>query len=94
MPARESPGRGAVEVAPGENHFGEDADRGAAGGAQRDGLLVFGVVRGLGDGGEGDLEGFRVDQLRYASAACIWSVVASVAGVLWALIWPPARRAC
>jgi len=36
--------------------FGEDADWGAAGGAERDGLHVFGVVGGLGDGIEGDLK--------------------------------------
>jgi len=57
------PGRGGVaaEVAPLEGYFGEDADGGAAGGAQRDGLFVFGVVGGLGDGGEGDLEGLGID---------------------------------
>jgi hypothetical protein len=49
-------------VAPVEDEFGEDADRGAAGAAERDGFVVFGVVAGgRGGCGERDLEGLGID---------------------------------
>jgi hypothetical protein len=52
----------AAEVAPVEGESGEDSDRGAAGAAERDELVVFGVVgAGWGDCGEGDLEGLGID---------------------------------
>jgi hypothetical protein len=75
-----------VEMAPVEDDFGEDANRGAAGGAERNGLLVFGVVGGLGDCGEGDLEGFRVDhaQVRerrlHLVGGCLRQSVGALAG--------------
>ena len=52
----------ASEVAPIQDDFGEDADRGAALAAEGDGLVVFGLIGG-GRGGhrEGDLEGLGVD---------------------------------
>jgi hypothetical protein len=52
----------AAVVAPVEGELGEDADGCAAGVAQGDGVVVFGVVGGgRGDCGEGDLEGLGVD---------------------------------
>ena len=65
-------GRGAAEVAPVEDDFGEDADRGAAGGAERDGLFVFGVVGGAGATAVKAIsKASESIMLRYASAACI-----------------------
>jgi len=54
-------GGGAAVVAPGEVLVGEDADGGAARGAQGDGIFVFEVGRVWGGGGHGDLEGLGVD---------------------------------
>jgi hypothetical protein len=55
----------AAEVSPVKDELGEDGDRGAAGAAgaaQRDGLVVFGlVVDGGGDYGQRDLEGLGID---------------------------------
>jgi hypothetical protein len=63
-------------VAPVEGYFGEDADWGAAGGAERDGLFVFGVVGAWATAVKAISKASESIMLRYARAACIWSVVA------------------
>jgi len=51
-----------TEATPAQVEFGEDADRGPAGAAQRDGLVVLGLVGGgRGNPSQGDLEGLGID---------------------------------
>jgi hypothetical protein len=60
----------AAEMTPAEIEFGEDADRGAAGAAERKDLVVFAPVGRRGDRSQGDLEGLgRLDVGRQFSDA-------------------------
>ena len=66
-----APGDGvAAVVAPVEDELGEDADLGAAGGAERDGVFVFGVVGAAGPTAVKAISKASGSiMLRYASAA-------------------------
>ena len=73
-----APGDGvAAEVAPAEDELGEDPDRGAAGGAERDGSSSSGSSAGAGATAVKAISKASGSiMLRYARAAWSWSVVA------------------